>query len=47
LHCFDKAIEIEPLYATAWKNKAIGLQSLGRDSEAKAAFNRAKELGLE
>jgi tetratricopeptide (TPR) repeat protein len=44
--CFLKAIEIEPEYATAWKNLGLAYQSLHRDHEAEEAFARAKELGL-
>jgi Flp pilus assembly protein TadD len=44
--CFKKAIEIEPLYATAWKNLGLACKALHRDKEAEEAISRAGELGL-
>jgi len=44
---FKRRIEIEPGYATAWKNLGLALKSLKRDAEAKEALSRARELGLD
>jgi tetratricopeptide (TPR) repeat protein len=46
MRCFQKAIEIEPLYATAWKNLGLAYRALHRDREAEEALSRARELGL-
>jgi Flp pilus assembly protein TadD len=45
IKAFDKAIEIEPQHALAWYNKGTALMLLRRNSEADAAFAKAKELG--
>ncbi len=45
LKAFEKAIEIDPNYAKAWCNKGTDLGHLGRNTEADAAFTKAKELG--
>ncbi len=45
LQCFDEAIRLNPDLAVAWNNKGIILESLGRASEADAAYSRARELG--
>jgi len=54
LRAYDEAIETarsspffidEGTSAKAWHNKALSLKALGRDSEADAAFARARELG--
>jgi len=42
---FDKAIELDPQYASAWKSKGYALEMLGRITEAEAAYAKAKELG--
>ncbi len=47
LQCFQKAIEIEKEYATAWKNLGAAYKSLQRDAEAEEAGRIARELGLE
>jgi hypothetical protein len=41
---YDKAIEINPQDANAWYNKGITLKTLGRTTEADAAFAKAKDL---
>ena len=46
INCYDKAIEIDPLYALTWYNKGLALQALHRYAEADAAFDRAKKLWL-
>ncbi len=38
------AVEREPTSADAWNNLAIGLEELGRTSEAEAAYRRASEV---
>jgi len=45
LQCFEKAIELDPKYASAWYNKGMALKSLGRATEADETFAEAKELG--
>jgi tetratricopeptide (TPR) repeat protein len=47
IQAYDEAIKIDPQYAKAWYNKGITLKSLGRTTEADAAFAKAKELGYE
>jgi tetratricopeptide (TPR) repeat protein len=44
---FDKALELDPSSMYAMQEKGVALQSLGRISEADAAFAKAKELGYE
>lgn len=41
---YDKAIELDPQDYAAWYNKGLTLKLLGRDTEAEAAFAKAKEL---
>lgn len=43
----DRAIEIYPENSAAWAARGDALKSLGRSSEANAAFARAKELGVQ
>ena len=45
LKAFDKAIELFPEFAEAWKGKGDTLKALGRNSEADTSFAKAKELG--
>jgi Flp pilus assembly protein TadD len=45
IKAYDEAIRLDPNLAEAWNNKGIALKVLGRTSEAKAAFAKAKELG--
>lgn len=47
LQIFDRAIQINPQSADAWYNKANYLAYLGKTSEAKEAYSKAKLLGLE
>jgi Flp pilus assembly protein TadD len=44
---FDRALEIDPSNMYAMQEKGSALQSLGRISEAEAAFAEAEELGYE
>lgn len=44
--CFQKAIEIDPEYAVAWKNLAVAYRSLHREKEAEEAARIALDLGL-
>jgi tetratricopeptide (TPR) repeat protein len=44
---FDRALELDPSNMIAMQEKGVALQSLGRISEAEAAFAKAKELGYE
>lgn len=46
LECFDKAIYKEPTFAKAWLGKHDALKNLGRNYEAKDAFNKYDELRL-
>ena len=41
LQCYDKAIELDPNYATAWGNKGLTLSGLGRHTEALPCFDKA------
>ena len=42
---YDEAIKQDPKDKYAWYNKADALRMLHRDSEAKAAYAKARELG--
>lgn len=42
---YDKAIELNPNYETAWYGKGWTLEKLGRKDEAEHCFQKAKELG--
>jgi len=44
---FDRALELDPSNMYVMQEKGAALQSLGRISEAEAAFVKAKELGYE
>jgi superkiller protein 3 len=44
---FDGALELDPSSMIAMQGKGTALQSLGRISEADAAFAEAEELGYE
>jgi tetratricopeptide (TPR) repeat protein len=44
---FDRALELDPSNMYVMQEKGAALQSLGRISEAEAAFAKAKELGYE
>lgn len=41
---FNKSVEINPQLAEGWYNKGNALRQLGKDSEARAAYTKAKEL---
>ena len=41
---FAKAREIDPTYAAAWNNLAIGYEQLGRFDDARKAYEKAMEL---
>ena len=45
VQAFDKAIQLDPNDADSWNGKGDALKSLGRSSEADAAFAKAKNLG--
>jgi Flp pilus assembly protein TadD len=47
IRSFRKAIQIEPSYATAWKNLGLALRSQRREAEADEAFQKAHDLGLD
>jgi Flp pilus assembly protein TadD len=41
---WEKATEIDPTYAAAWNNLAIGYEQLGLFDEARKAYDKALEL---
>ena len=41
---WDKAVKLDPTYAAAWNNLAIGYEHEGRFEEAQKAYERALEL---
>ena len=41
---FVKATEIDPTYAAAWNNLAIGYEQLGQFDEARKAYDKALKL---
>lgn len=41
---WDKAVKLDPTYAAAWNNLAIGYEQEGRFEEAQKAYERALEL---
>jgi Flp pilus assembly protein TadD len=45
IKAYDEAIRLDPNDATAWYNKGVALEALGKTTEAKAAFAKAKDLG--
>lgn len=45
ISAWDRAIELDPKFAAAWKVKGDALRALGRNSEADAAYAKAEELG--
>ncbi len=50
IEAYDRAIELypfEPMSGRTWYRKGIALKALGRNSEANAVFEKAKELGYE
>jgi Tfp pilus assembly protein PilF len=42
---YDEAIKQDPKDEYAWYNKAMAQRMLHRDSEAKAGYAKARELG--
>jgi Flp pilus assembly protein TadD len=44
LRSFDAAIEADPDHPQAWYNRALLLERLGRESDARAAWTRVEEL---
>jgi len=42
---YDSAIKVDPEDEYAWYNKANALRMLHRNSEAEAAYKKARELG--
>ena len=47
LQAYNMSIVLDPMNAATWNNKGTALKSLGRTTEADAAFAKAKELGYE
>jgi len=45
IDAFDRALELDPSNMYAMQEKGFALQALGRNSEAEAAFARARDLG--
>jgi Flp pilus assembly protein TadD len=45
IKAYDEAIKLDPNDGLTWNNKGEALKSLGRTTEANAAFAKAKELG--
>jgi Tfp pilus assembly protein PilF len=41
---WEKAVEIDPTYAAAWNNLAIGYEQEGRFEDAQKAYEKAVEL---
>jgi Flp pilus assembly protein TadD len=41
---FEGAVAIDPTYASAWNNLAIGCEQLGRFEDARKAYERAMKL---
>jgi len=46
LNAFENALKIDKTLEDAWYNKSVVLKRLGRNGDADAALNRAKELGF-
>jgi Flp pilus assembly protein TadD len=43
---WEKAVKIDPTYAAAWNNLAIGYEQLGRFKEAREAYEQALKLDV-
>jgi Flp pilus assembly protein TadD len=41
---WEKAVELEPTYAAAWNNLAVGYEQLGRFDDALKAYQKAVDL---
>lgn len=44
---FDRVSELSPMYCRPWYYRGLSLKALGRESEAEAAFAKARELGCQ
>lgn len=44
LYRWEKAVELDPTYAAAWNNLAIGYEHEGRFDDARKAYDRAVAL---
>jgi tetratricopeptide (TPR) repeat protein len=44
IECFNKAIEIDPKYKTAWNNKGNVLNELNRHDDAVECYNKVAEI---
>ena len=42
---YDQAISLDPKDATAYYNRGLALDRLGKKKEAQQAYNKAKQLG--
>ena len=42
--CYNKAIELNPKYATAYNNKGVALKALGDTKAAITCYNKAIEI---
>ena len=45
LAAYEQAIRFDPNYAFAYHNKGLALDKLGKSSEAKLAYDKARQLG--
>jgi hypothetical protein len=45
LASYDRALALNPKYASAMSNRSVVLREMGRDLEASEAARRAKALG--
>jgi len=43
---FERAVQIDPSYAAAWNNLAIGFEQLGKLAEARDAYDQALQLDV-
>jgi len=41
---YDKALEIKPDFARAWKNKGVSLEKLGKKEEDTKCYENAKKM---
>lgn len=41
---WEKAVEVDPTYSSAWNNLGIGYEQLGRFDDARKAYEKALEL---
>jgi tetratricopeptide (TPR) repeat protein len=47
IFCFEKAIRMEPRFASAWEHKGVSLSRLGRFDEAIVCFDKALNIDQE